>query len=160
MVWCGDLAPGANRQWQPVGSRILDCVTNPCQADDVLSNGWAATDCWLCASDPSCGSGCSVWESLGHSAKSTRLWYHPSAYSYLVRRRTHWSWLSGAQWHWFFPIYDPVIAANFVWNPGGYICYVWLWERVWIYKYPATRWSDCRHRASKGTAFTLLLSNL
>ena len=53
----------------------------------------------LCVNDPPCRSGCSVWESLGHSVELTPLWYHPTTYSHLIRNRCwcapddHFQWV-------------------------------------------------------------------
>ena len=155
VVWCRNLAASANCQWQPSASWIFDWVIDCYRTNDGLSNGWIAIICWLCASDLSCGSRCSVREILGCSTEFTRLWCHPATHSYLVWSGIHWPWLSG---DWFLSVYVLVISKNFVWEPGRYLCSVWLWERAWIRKYPPARWSDCRCRPSKGTSLVLQLS--
>jgi len=41
-----DLMQIFDARCQPVGSQTPDCVTNLCQTDDVLSNGWVLVSCW------------------------------------------------------------------------------------------------------------------
>jgi len=91
--------------WSPSCRVLIDLSPFPqpyisCSFSDEIHDG---VKDGLCASDILCRSGCSVWESLGHSAELTHLWYYPTTYSHLIRQKTHRSWSSGAHQYWFPP---------------------------------------------------------
>jgi len=136
-IWCRDLAPGANRKWQPVGTWVPDCFTDPCQA-----MMYSPTDESLLAAG---------YVRMALLQKRTLGLRNVGAFSKIDAPLMPSNDIqsSGTTEDSLVIIVRSILAPTslHLWirqcreSCLKIYLFLWLWERAGIYKYPAARWS-------------------